>query len=207
MNTKIKICGITRVEDAERVVAAGVDALGLNFAAVSPRCVSTEQARRLSLAVAGDILRVGLFVDSPAAFVREVLSVVELDMLQFQGNEDAAFCGGFGLPYLKAFRVAERFDLARAQADYADACALHLDAYVAGVPGGTGQRLNAAYWPSGGERLVLAGGLTPGNVRAAVEELKPFAVDVCGGVETARKGIKDPDKIVQFVREVRSAGR
>jgi len=209
MSTGIKICGITRVADAEAVVAAGADALGLNFAPVSPRQIEVSRAREISEAVAGAVLRVGLFVDADTGDVARVLDAVDLDVLQFHGAEPADFCRQFGLPYMKVFRVEEPFDLASAHARYPDACCLLLDAFVPGVHGGTGKRLEPAFWPTspGEVRLVLAGGLNPANVREAVERLKPYAVDVSGGVETERKGEKDPARIRQFVEEVRSAGR
>lgn len=209
MNTGIKICGITRVADAEAVVTAGADALGLNFAPVSPRKVEVSRAREISEAVAGEVLRVGLFVDAEAVEVARVLDGVELDVLQFHGAEPAEFCRQFGLPYMKVFRVAGPFDLGSARRSYPDACCLLLDAFVPGLHGGTGKRMEPAFWPESTDdvRLVLAGGLTPGNVRAAVERLKPYAVDVSGGVESERKGEKDPARIRQFVEEVRSARR
>ncbi len=207
MHTKIKICGITRVKDALTVADAGADALGLNFAPISPRRVAPEAAREISEAVAGRLLRVGLFVDASEAEVRKVLSTVRLDVLQFHGDEPGEFCRRFELPYMKVFRVRGAFDLSAARAAYADACALMLDAYVAGVPGGTGQRVDVDHWPDGAEGLVLAGGLTPANVADVVRRLMPYGVDVSGGVEAGEKGVKDADKIEQFVREVRSAGR
>jgi len=208
MSTRIKICGITREADAEAAVAAGADALGLNFAPMSPRRLTLDRAARIAESVANRVLRVGLFVDPSEVEVRRALDSVELDVLQFHGAEPAGFCNRFGLPYMKVFRVAEPFDLDSARSTYPDACALLLDAYVAGMPGGTGRRLETAFWPhdNDGVRLVLAGGLEPENVRAAVERLRPYGVDVSGGVETDRKGEKDHARIRQFVEEVRRAG-
>lgn len=205
--TRIKICGITREADALAVGDAGADAVGFNFSAASTRWVPTETAGKISRRIAGCVLRVGLFVDQPGTEIRRILQTVDLDLLQFHGQEPAEFCRSFGKPYMKVFRVAGPFAAAKAEADYPDACALLLDAYVAGQPGGTGQRLDLRNWPASSNLpLVLAGGLTPANVRHAVEAVKPFAVDVCGGVEGTAKGRKDAGKIAAFVQEVRDAG-
>ncbi|MEQ8486885.1 MAG: phosphoribosylanthranilate isomerase [Pseudomonadales bacterium] len=204
MITRIKICGITRLEDAEVAVAAGADALGLNFATISPRRVPIAQAARIADHVAGAIRRVGLFVDAPAADVRAVIDAVALDVLQFQGEESGAWCGQFGLPYLKAIRVRGPLDLPALEAEYAGACALLLDAYVPGRPGGTGHQFDWALWPPQARLpLALAGGLTPDNVAEAVTRLRPWAVDVSGGVEGPVKGIKDADRVRRFIAEVR----
>ena len=205
--TKIKICGITREADALAIVDAGADAVGFNFSAASARWIPTATAGEISRQIAGCVLRVGLFVDQPETEIRQILQTVDLDLLQFQGQESAEFCRSFGKPYMKAFRVAGPFAAARAEADYPDACCLLLDAYVAGQAGGTGKRVDLRNWPASSHRpLVLAGGLTPANVRHAVEDVKPFAVDVCSGVEGSAKGSKDVRKIAAFVQEVRNAG-
>jgi phosphoribosylanthranilate isomerase len=206
MQTRIKICGITREQDADAVVRAGADALGLNFVRSSPRYVEVEVAAAIARQVRGRIARVGLFVDAGAAEVRQILAQVELDLLQFHGDEPGAFCRQFGLPYLKAIRVREALALAVLEAEYADACCLLLDAHVIGQAGGTGQRFDWSLWPADSRLpLVLAGGLTPDNVAAAVERLHPWGVDVSGGVEGTRKGEKDPDRIRHFIEEVSSA--
>lgn len=204
MITRIKICGITRLEDADSVVAAGADALGLNFAAVSPRRVPIVQAARIADHVAGALCRVGLFVDATADEVRAVLDAVALDLVQFQGSESGAWCAQFAVPYVKAIRVRGPLDLPALEAEYTHARALQLDAYVPDRPGGTGHRFDWALWPSRARLpLVLAGGLTPDNVGEAVIRLRPWAVDVSGGVEGAEKGIKDADRIHRFIAEVR----
>ncbi len=207
MTTGIKICGITRSVDAEVVVAAGADALGLVFTDHSPRRISPARAAEIADQVAGKVTRVGLFVDPPAAAVEATLRVVELDLLQFHGEETAQFCGSFGLPYMKALRVRERVEIAELESAYADACCLLLDAYVPGQPGGTGESFDWCLWPQqSAKSLVLAGGLHPGNVATAIRQTRPYAVDVSGGVEGAIKGEKDADKIFRFVNEVKSAG-
>ena len=206
MITRIKICGITRDADADAVVAAGVDALGLNFAAESPRCVAPATARRIAERVAGAVTRVGLFVDPAPAEVRRVLDVVPLDVLQFHGDESPALCASFGLPYMKAVRVREPLDMAALESRFADACCLLLDAFVPGQAGGTGRVFDWSLWPERSALpLVLAGGLTPDNVGEAVRRLAPWGVDVSGGVEGPRKGEKDPQRIEAFVREVKRA--
>jgi phosphoribosylanthranilate isomerase len=206
MTTRIKICGITRLQDAEVAIGAGADALGLNFAPDSPRRVEVETAAEIAGAVAGDALRVGLFVDAQPEVVSRVLERVPLDVLQFHGSECPEACRRFGLPYVKAFRVRERLDMEALEAAYDDACCFLLDAYVPGVAGGTGQRFDWGLWPADrGRRLVLAGGLDPGNVGEAVRRLRPWGVDVSGGVEGARKGHKDAVRIREFISEVKRA--
>jgi len=207
MNTRIKICGITRAEDADAVVRAGADALGLVFVDSSPRRVNLETASAIARQVQGRIVRVGLFVDAPDAFVSSVLNAVELDLLQFHGRETASACRSFGLPYVKAIRVGAALPMADLESEYADACALLLDAHVPGQAGGTGQAFDWSFWPASSRLpLVLAGGLDPDNVGPAIRRLRPWAVDVSGGVEGARKGEKDAGRIQRFITEVRRAG-
>jgi phosphoribosylanthranilate isomerase len=207
MLTRVKICGITRPQDADAVVAAGADALGLNFARQSPRRLDIDVARPISAQVRGALIRVGLFVDPTPELVARVLEAVELDVLQFHGDESAEFCRSFGLPFMKAIRVREALDIDALEQEYADACCLLLDAYVDGIAGGTGHRFDWDLWPQECRLpLMLAGGLTPENVAEAVQRLRPWAVDVAGGVEGARKGEKDADRIRRFVAEVKRAG-
>ena len=207
MKTRIKICGITRAQDADAAVHAGADALGLNFVESSPRRVSVPQAAAIARQVRDRVVRVGLFADAPAADIRDVLGRVELDLLQFHGDESGAACRQFDLPYLKAIRVRGPLDIAAIEAEYADACALLLDAWVPGQAGGTGRTFDWSLWPRQSRLpLVLAGGLDPDNGGAAVRELAPWGVDVSGGVEGARKGEKDADRIQRFIAEVNRAG-
>lgn len=206
MGTRIKICGITREADAEAVADAGADALGLNFARASPRRVDVNQAAAIAAAVRGRIIRVGLFVDAGAAAVGRVLERVELDMLQFHGSESGDHCRQFGLPFMKAVRVREPLAIHSIEQEYAGACCLLLDAYVAGLAGGTGRSFDWRLWPTAATLpLVLAGGLTPDNVRDAVHRLQPWGVDVSGGVEGSEKGIKDPHRVRRFIAEVEGA--
>lgn len=200
---RIKICGITRIEDALAAAQGGADAIGLVFYAPSPRAVDAAAARAIIQALPPFVTSVGLFVDASADTVREILDQVPLDMLQFHGDEPAEFCRQFGRPYLKALRVRAGDDLNALAGQWPDASGILLDSYKAGVPGGTGEAFDWAlipsqrHWP-----LVLAGGLDADNVAAAIAQAKPWAVDVSGGVEQA-KGIKSKDKINTFVGEVK----
>lgn len=208
MPTKVKICGIARPEDARCVADAGADALGLIFVRQSPRFVSTGLAREIAAEVAGSLSRIGLFVDADAAEVEAVLRDVDLDVLQFHGDEPGTYCEAFGVSYMKATRVSGPVDVAGLEAEYPSACCLLLDAYVPGVAGGTGVRLDLSCWPEAGAKpLVLAGGLTPENVADAISRVRPFGVDVSSGVEGAVKGRKDPERVRKFVSEVRRVGR
>ena len=206
MTVKIKICGITRPDDAETLVRLGVDVLGLVFYEPSPRYVNPDAARELARAVAGEVQRVGVFVDAPAAAVRRTIERVGLDALQFQGAETRAYCASFGLPWLRAIRVRGTVDHAAMESAYSGALAILLDASVAGLPGGTGHRFDWQQWPERpGVNYMLAGGLTPENVRGAVQRLRPWGVDVSTGVEGPVKGIKEAGKMSRFVDEVRRA--
>ena len=180
-------------------VAAGTDAIGLNFYAASPRCISA--AVGADIAGGLDVTRVGLFVDHGADEVEAVLKVCTLDMLQFNGSETERFCSSFGLPYMKTVHVKEGESVEAHVEGYADAWALLLDTYVPGVPGGTGRTFDWSLWPSASDRrLIIAGGLTPDNVAEAVSSTAPFGVDVAGGVEGPVKGRKDPEKVRAFVK-------
>lgn len=205
-HTLIKICGITTAADAGLLAAAGVDAIGLNFSDQSARQIDPSVAAEIATEIGDRLVRVGVFVDPAVEFVEQVLGKVDLDLLQFHGDEPAEFCGTFGLPYMKVHRVSASFDMHAANASYADACCHLLDAYVPGQPGGTGQRFDWSAWPQDAPvPLVLAGGLTPGNVESAILQLHPYAVDVSGGVEGPLKGVKDPLAIDEFVAAVRRA--
>ncbi|MEH6566078.1 MAG: phosphoribosylanthranilate isomerase [Halopseudomonas sp.] len=200
---RIKICGITRVEDALAAAQAGADAIGLVFYSPSPRAVGPAQAAAIVAALPPFVTTVGLFVDAEPDYVREVLRQVPLDLLQFHGDEDAAYCDQFERPYLKAVRVRAGQDLAQVAAAWPKASGILLDSYKPGVPGGTGEVFDWALVP--GKRpwnLVLAGGLSAANVALAINEVQPWAVDVSGGVESA-KGIKDIEKINAFIQEVK----
>jgi len=205
MRTRIKICGITRVEDGIAAADAGADAIGLVFVSKSPRFVSTSRARAITDALPPFVTVVGLFVDAVPDRVRDTLNDVRIDLLQFHGHEEPGDCRGFQRSYIKAIAMRDDVDVAAESARFADAAGLLLDAYVAGEPGGTGQKFDWARVPRDLKRpIILAGGLTPANVASAVSEVRPYAVDVSTGVELS-KGIKDPKKIRDFIQAVRSA--
>ena len=205
MRTRVKICGITRVEDALEAINQGADAIGLVFYAKSPRNVSATQAAEIVSSIPAFVTVVGLFVDAEPAFIQEVLSVVNLDLLQFHGDETPSACRQYSRPYMKAIRVKSVTNLVQYAADYADAKALLLDAFAEGVPGGTGLVFDWSLIPQNLPlSIVLAGGLNAENVGLAIEQVRPYAVDVSGGVE-ASKGIKDVAKIAAFMRGVSNA--
>jgi phosphoribosylanthranilate isomerase len=205
VRTRIKICGITRVEDGLAAVRAGADAIGLVFDARSPRYVSFERAHEIAAAMPPFVTVVGLFVDADAVRVREALGAVRLDLLQFHGSESPDYCRQFAKPFLKAISMREGVDLHRASRDFAAAAALLLDTHVADVAGGSGRTFDWNRIPRDlGKPVILAGGLGPDNVAEAVRRVRPYAVDVSSGVEQS-KGIKDHDKIAAFIAAVRGA--
>lgn len=205
--TRIKICGITRAEDLAAAIGAGADAVGFVFYAPSPRHVGVERAAALALAVPPFVTRVGLFVNAAADDVRAVLADVPIDLLQFHGDEDAAYCAQFGRPWIKAIRMREGVDLVECAAGYAGAQALLLDAYVEGYGGGGRSFDWGLIRRDLPLPLILSGGLHPDNVTAAVRAVRPWAVDVSSGVEPVGgpKGIKDARRIEEFIAGVRDA--
>jgi len=206
MRTRIKICGITRPQDGQHAARLGADAIGLVFYAPSPRAVSIEQAKAICDALPPFVTRVGLFVDAARDEINKVLAEVPLDLLQFHGDEAPADCEGYGRPYIKALRMAEGIDVLVEAKTYQRAAGILLDSYEAGVPGGTGQTFDWQRVPTEvKQQIILAGGLNPQNVAKAIELLRPYAVDVSGGVEAA-KGIKDKDKMTAFMNEVLRVG-
>jgi phosphoribosylanthranilate isomerase len=204
LNVRSKICGITRVEDALAAAEAGADAIGLVFYAASPRAVNVAQARQIVEVLPPFVSKVGLFVNASRCEIGEVLDAVSLDVLQFHGDETPEQCEGHGRPWFKALRVGQEDDLAGRIERYGNGCAILLDSYVPGVPGGTGERFDWTRIPQDLPLpLILAGGLTPENVRQAIEQTRPYAVDVSGGVEQS-KGVKDLAKVRDFVARVRA---
>ena len=205
MRTRVKICGITRVEDALEAVKQGADAIGLVFYAPSPRNVTITQAAEIASAVPPFVSVVGLFVDAEPAFIQQVLASVKLDILQFHGDETPSACRQYSRPYMKAIRVKNGTNLVQYAYDYSDAKALLLDAFAEGVPGGTGLVFDWALIPKNLPLpVVLAGGLNAENVGVAIEQVRPYAVDISCGVEI-NKGIKDAVKIAAFMRGVSNA--
>jgi len=199
---RVKICGLTRLQDVQAAVAAGADALGFVFAPRSRRVLGPDTAAELVCAVPAFVSRVGLFMDQDYATVRGVVDRVPLSLLQFHGSEDAAFCRSFGLPYIKAFAMGSGPPPDRAAAAFADAAGILLDSHRSGEVGGTGQSFDWGVIPQLGRPLILAGGLTPANVREAVRQVRPWAVDVSSGVEDA-PGIKSADKMQMFISEAK----
>ena len=208
MRTRIKICGITRQEDLRAAVDAGADAIGLVFYPPSPRCLPLEQARSLREGVPAFVTAVALFVNAPQKEIEQVIRHVRPSMLQFHGEETPEFCSSFGLPYLKACRVKPGLDLLKYLRPFSGAAGWLLDSHVEEY-GGVGERFDWSLIPAAGVResmrpLVLSGGLTSANVGEAVRRVRPWAVDVSSGVESA-KGIKDAARIAAFIAEVRNA--
>jgi phosphoribosylanthranilate isomerase len=203
VRTRVKICGITRLEDGLAAAAAGAAAIGLNFYGKSPRVIDAERARSFCVALPPFVTRVGLFVNAEPEFVKSVLATVPLDLLQFHGDEGEDYCRSFGRPYLKALRMKPGMDLAAAAKLYASAQGILVDAWHEEQFGGTGIAFDWSLLGAAvrSERLVLAGGLHPGNVAQAVRQVRPWAVDVSSGVESA-PGVKDKSKMEQFISEV-----
>ena len=213
MRTRVKICGITRVEDGIAAARSGAHAIGVVFWPGTPRAVAIEQARRIVDALPPFVSVVGLFVDPQPEDVRAALSGVRLDLLQFHGDEPAELCRSFGRAYLKALPVKPGSDLLQCVARYPDASAVLFDTHLPGaMPGGTGTLFDWSALPTHlSLPLVLSGGLTAENVGAGVRRVRPWAVDVSSGVEAVDregrplKGIKDPLKIAAFIAAVHRA--
>ena len=204
MRTRIKICGITRSEDALAAARAGADAIGLVFYPPSPRFLGLDQARELRNVLPPFVMPVALFVNPAAAEVAAVVERVRPTMLQFHGEEGPEFCAQFDLPYIKACRVKPGVDLLEYLRPFSGAAGWLLDSHVEEY-GGVGESFDWSLIPAERSRpLVLSGGLARENVREAVRRVRPWAVDVSSGVESA-KGIKDAAKIAAFIAEVRNA--
>ena len=199
---RIKICGITRPEDARAAVDLGADALGLVFYAPSPRCVSVEQAWEIARVVPPFVTLVGLFVNESKLTVRRVMEAVPVQLLQFHGEEEESFCRSFHAPYIKAARVRTGLDLVKYAEAYPTAQGLLLDAFVEGYGGGGKSFDWSLIPPRLPQPVILSGGLEAGNVAEAVRAVRPWAVDVSSGVEAA-KGIKDAGKMAAFISGVR----
>jgi phosphoribosylanthranilate isomerase len=203
MRTRIKVCGITRPEDGLAAVNAGADAIGLVFYPPSPRAVTIEQALVIVKQLPAFVTVVALFVNEKRETINHISKCVSIDLLQFHGDESPEECDGYGRPWIKAIRMKEGVNLPVIAERYNRSRGLLLDAYEAGKPGGTGSLFDWQRIPTElAGRIILAGGLKPDNVQAAVESVRPWAVDVSGGVE-ASKGIKEAQKIAAFIRGVK----
>lgn len=210
---RVKICGITRIEDALAAAKAGADAIGLVFYGPSPRVVTAARAAQICASLPPFVTTVALFVDAPRAEINRVLATVPVDVLQFHGNEDPHYCDSFGRPWIKAVRMKDDVDLHEYAQAYRNASGLLVDSYVPGLPGGTGEVFNWGRVPQDLPLpVVLAGGLHPENVAAAVTQVRPWAVDVSGGVEQKNVqgrrsgGIKDASAIRAFINSVKTRG-
>ncbi len=202
MRTRVKICGVTRVEDAYSVVQCGADAIGLNFYPGSPRYVQIEQAKEISNAVSAFVVTVGVFVNPEITFLQEVTENVPIDMIQFHGDESPEFCSSTQKPYMKVIRVKDDIDVEAHAAKFASSRGILLDSYVPGVVGGSGENFA---WEKADEvksqPVILAGGITAANVGTVIAEHRPYAVDLCSGVEI-EKGIKSTVAIEEFMQAV-----
>lgn len=210
--TRIKLCGLSRIEDVEHAVALGADAIGMVFYPPSPRAITVAQAARLARSVPPFVTIVGLFVNPDEALLREVVGAVPLGALQLHGDETPAQCRALGeavrLPWLKAIRVkadSTHADLIESSVNYAAAQGLLLDAHVEGYGGG-GKVFDWSIIPEElARRAVLSGGLNAQNVREAIARVRPFAVDVSSGIEVeGARGVKDHARMTAFVRAVRA---
>jgi len=207
MRTRVKICGFTRVEDAVCAARLGVDAIGLVFYPPSPRNVNIDQAVEIVSALPSFVSVVALFVDEQESRIREVLQRVQIDCLQFHGDESAEACRLYGKRYMKAVRMQKGIDISDLALQYHDATGLLLDAYHPGAKGGTGNGFDWELIPGHcALPIILAGGLDADNARQAVQTVRPYALDVSSGVET-EKGIKDALKMAAFIREVNEGDR
>lgn len=195
----VKICGITRPEDAEAAVEAGADWIGLNFWPRSRRHVGVDRAVEIAAAIPGDVKKVGVFVNAAAPLVEEIIARVGLDLVQLHGDEDPDYCRAFAGRYLRAFRVATAADLRHLDAFDCDVVLLDAPQAEYGGGGVTGDWSLARKARGAGKKILLAGGLTPDNVAAAVRDVRPFGVDVASGVESG-PGVKDVELMQRFVR-------
>ena len=207
MRTRVKICGFTRIEEAVYAAHQGVDAIGVVFYPPSPRHVEIEQAIRIVNALPAFTSVVALFVDEQETRIREVLARVPIDCLQFHGDEPAEACRIYDKRYIKAVSMREGIDIAALAHHYHDAAGLLLDAFHPDAKGGTGSQFDWAMIPkSCALPIILAGGLDETNAKQAVQAVRPYALDVSSGVESA-KGIKDSLKIAAFIKQVNEADR
>ena len=206
--TRIKICGITRIEAALCAASAGADAIGLIFYPPSPRAVTIEQATSISDVLPPFVSTVALFVNASVHEVDDVIRHLRPSILQFHGDEDASFCTQFGVPFIKAIRVSEKMqpaDLLEYAHEFKAARAVLFDTLAQGLYGGSGESFDWKLIPTEmRRRVLLSGGLHPENVSGAIQLIRPWAVDVSSGVE-ASKGVKDHAKVHKFIEEVRNA--
>ena len=205
MRTRIKICGITRLEDAQASIKAGCDALGFVFFKESPRYIALDAFKAIAKVLPPFVTKVGLFVNAEPVDIQKAIQSGLIDLIQFHGEETPQFCRQFEFPYIKAVGVSSSVNLLQYEKDFYDADALLLDASHEHLKGGTGQTFDWNLIPNSlSKPVVLAGGLTVDNVKEAIKQVKPYAVDVSGGVEES-KGIKNSLKIQAFIKETKDA--
>lgn len=203
--TRIKICGFTNPEDTAVAVALGVDAIGLNFCDASPRYIDIKMAKEILKVVPAFVTSVGLFMDASQDQVERITQQVPLDVLQFHGNESSAYANGFKHPYIKAIGMQDQSDLLEKLGSYENCSGFLLDSHATGAAGGTGQTFDWDIIPTQlRDQIILAGGINPDNVAECITQVKPYAVDVSSGVESA-PGKKDQGKMQQFIQEVKRA--
>ncbi len=201
MRPRVKICGITRTEDACAAAALGADAIGMIFTPRSPRCISVDQARQIRNALPPLVATVALFMDAEPEFVRIVAGRLGPTLLQFHGEEDDAWCAQFGYPYLKALAMGDGGDATTRLAAFPRAAGFVLDGHARGEPGGQGRGFDWSGLPRIDRPWLLAGGLDPANVADALRRARPWGVDVSSGVE-AHPGLKDARKLQAFFQEI-----
>jgi len=204
--TRIKFCGVTRAEDAMAAAALGVDAVGFVLTRKSRRFAGIERARQMRRALPPFVTAVALFMDDDVSFVSEAVAAIAPDLLQFHGSEAAPDCVRYGRPYLKAVAMRDGLvDWRRLVDSHAQATGFLFDGHAAGEQGGSGRSFDWSLLPrDAGKPVVLAGGLTPENVAAAIRAVRPWAVDVSSGIE-AEPGLKDIDRMRRFIAAVRTA--
>ncbi len=201
--TRVKICGITRPDDAAEAARLGVDAIGLVFYEKSPRDVALEQAQAICAALPGFVTVVSLFLNPDDELVEQVLKELPIDLIQFHGQETAEFCRSFDRPYIKALGMAGDVDLAIQARAYSDAKGFLLDSHGTGAAGGTGETFDWRAIPEDfRQSIILAGGLNPANVAEAIQTVRPYALDLSSGIESA-PGIKDAALMAQLMKEVK----
>ena len=203
LRTRVKFCGVTNLEDALHAEALGVDAIGFVFNEASPRCIKPLDAKAIIEQLSAFVTTVGLFVNEDQNKVRRIADDVALNLLQFHGAETPEYCDSIGRPYMKAVRVQTRDDILKAEIDYQTARSLLLDSFNKNIFGGTGEKFNWNLIPKNLTKpFVLAGGLTVSNVKEAILTLRPYAIDVSSGIESA-KGIKDQALMSAFIEKVK----
>jgi len=206
MRTRVKICGLTTIDDIVNAVTSGADALGFNMFPASPRFVPEGQLSKLSKSVPPFISKVGLFVNADTSKVEALAAKAKFDLLQFHGDESDDYCVQFGLPFIKVIRLSPDMSLGEEIEKFPNSHGILVDAHDEVLFGGTGKILDWSSLLEIDRPLILAGGLTPKNVATAISQVKPFAVDVSSGVEVS-KGVKNLKKIRDFMVAVRNADR